>query len=174
MQYNGSNFQLGETMNIMSFLKWPKMIVETVYEKIATQASNANTTVKEFVGKDENIAHISLVVYDVLPLAFKLGLRYDKFHEGFAKNFKLFRSKIYSYEDEMKAKESAKQEQSVQIKPEPEDKPKKTVAKKTVAKKAPAKKVATKKTGVKTSSSNSKSTAKPRTRRQTKAETKQD
>ena len=80
-------------------LKLPKAIISAIYEKISESATKANMTVKDFLGKDENISHISLVVYDILPLVFKLGLRYDSFNSKFHTYFKHFRDFIYKYEE---------------------------------------------------------------------------
>lgn len=77
--------------------------VSIAYGKIKEKAKSANMTFKDYVADEENIGHISLVFYDILPLAFKLGLRYDKFHEEFAKRFKTIRSWIYTYDDEQEA-----------------------------------------------------------------------
>jgi hypothetical protein len=91
---------------LKSFIKWPQLVLSAVYEKIAEQAKKANTSVKNFLGDDTNIDHISLVVYDVLPLAIKLGLRFDKFNKSFHEHFKTFRDKIYSYEESLKKENS--------------------------------------------------------------------
>lgn len=80
------------------------------YAKLKEKAQAANMTLKEYVGNEENIGHISLVFYDILPLTFKLGLRYEKFHEEFALRFKTIRNWIYKYDDEQTASAESKSE----------------------------------------------------------------
>lgn len=74
--------------------------ISQAYVKIKEKAASANMSLKDYVGNDENIGHISIVFYDVLPLAFKLGLRYEKFHSEFSKKFKTIRSLIYKHDAE--------------------------------------------------------------------------
>lgn len=88
---------------LFSYIKWPKLIIAAIYEKLSETAKKTNTTVKSFLGDDKNIEHISLVIYDILPLAIKLGYRYEQFKEQFTKHFSSIRNKIYSYEEELQA-----------------------------------------------------------------------
>lgn len=103
--------------------------VSLTYGKIREKAGAANMTLKEYVGNEDNIGHISLVFYDVLPLALKLGLRYEKFHDEFASKFKTIRSWIYKYDEQNKEKiqDIAPVNESA---PEPSKVPRKRVAKK--------------------------------------------
>lgn len=89
---------------INKIFKWPKLLISAVYDNISVVAKKANTTVKGYLGDDKNIDHISLVVYDLLPLAFKIGFRHELFNNQFHKHFKSFRNKIYSYDEEVKNK----------------------------------------------------------------------
>ncbi len=88
---------------LFNYLKWPKLIIAAIYEKLSETAKKTNTTVKSFLGDEKNIEHISLVIYDILPLAIKLGYRYEQFKEQFTKHFSSIRNKIYSYEEELQA-----------------------------------------------------------------------
>lgn len=81
---------------ILGYFTTSKMYVEVVVEKITEKAKTSGQTLKQYIHNDENISHISLVVYDCLPLAFKLGLRYEKFNQAFIKNFSIIRSKIFT------------------------------------------------------------------------------
>jgi hypothetical protein len=87
---------------INKIFKWPKLLISAVYDNISIAAKKANTTVKGYLGDDKNINHISLVVYDLLPLAFKIGFRHELFNNQFHKHFKSFRNKIYSYDEEVR------------------------------------------------------------------------
>lgn len=87
---------------INKIFKWPKLLISAVYDNISIAAKKANTTVKGYLGDDKNIYHISLVVYDLLPLAFKIGFRHELFNNQFHKHFKSFRNKIYSYDEEVR------------------------------------------------------------------------
>jgi len=91
------------------FLKWPKLIWASIYEKIAEKAKKANTSVKEYLGDESNIEHISSVVYEGIPFFFKFSLKADSFNEKFKKHFTAFRDKMYSYDDEINAKETFKE-----------------------------------------------------------------
>lgn len=92
-----------------SFIKWPKIILSAVYEKISEKANNGNTSLKKYIGNDENIDHISAVVYDILPFAVKIGLRFEDFNKKFHLQFKTFRDKIYSYENELQKDKQEKE-----------------------------------------------------------------
>ncbi len=96
------------------FLKWPKLIWSTIYEKISEKAKKANTSVKDYLGDEANIYHISSVVYEGIPFFFKFSLKADSFNEKFKKHFTAFRDKMYSYDDEVNAeKKEMEQAQAV-------------------------------------------------------------
>lgn len=148
---------------LFSCFKWTKIIIAAVYETISEKAKAANVTVKQYIGDEKNIDHISLVIYDVLPLAIKLGYRYDNFSLWFKKHFKSFRDKIYTYDEEvhqvMNSEANAEPTQ-------PEEKPKKPKSVKSSA--SATKKVAAKR-ATKTSSVNEiKSSDKSKRTRKTK------
>lgn len=95
------------------FLKWPKLVLSSVYEKIAEQATKANTNVKEYLGNDSNIEHISAVVYDAIPFFLKFSLKPETFNTKFQTHFKVFRDKMYSYDDELNADKNKEQKAHV-------------------------------------------------------------
>lgn len=143
------------TNAVMAFVI-AKTGISQAYGKIKEKANCANMSLKEYVGDDENIAHISLVFYDILPLGMKLGLRYERFHKEFAAKFKTIRSWIYKYDDEQNANPEVVKTDSKEVESQPEIKatpktPRKRVAKKVavvsdgekkpVEKKAPVKRV---------------------------------
>lgn len=121
---------------VLSCFKWSKIIIQALYEKIEEKARVAGKSVKGYLADEKNIRHVSLIAYDLLPFSVKIGLRYDKFHEQFAKVFVMIRKQLFNYDDEVKAETEAQVETPVA-----EKKPAvKKVARKVVAKKAPAKK----------------------------------
>lgn len=69
--------------------KTPKFLIEIslVLTAISIKARNAGNNVKDYFYEEETIKHITLVLYDLLPLSVKIGMRYQKFHEIFEKNF---------------------------------------------------------------------------------------
>jgi hypothetical protein len=92
------------------FLKWPKLIWSSLYEKIAEAAKKTNTSVKDYLGNESNIDYISKVVYEGIPFFFKFSLKPDAFDAKFKKHFTAFRDKMYSYDDEVNAKKDSTQE----------------------------------------------------------------
>lgn len=126
------------TNAVMAFVI-AKTGISQAYGKIKEKANCANMSLKEYVGDDENIAHISLVFYDILPLGMKLGLRYERFHKEFAAKFKTIRSWIYKYDDEQNASSEVAKNQSQEVveQPEPEVKPAKKAPRKRTVKKIP-------------------------------------
>lgn len=80
---------------LSGYLNTSKTFVQEKAEKVATKAKRSGKSFKEYIHDDENISHISLVVYDVLPLPLKFAIRYEKFNKRFTNNFALIREKIF-------------------------------------------------------------------------------
>lgn len=72
-----------------------KGFVSSVSKKVALKAKRSGQSFKEYIHDNENVSHISLVVYDILPLPLKFAMRYEKFDKSFVKNFSLIRQKIF-------------------------------------------------------------------------------
>lgn len=69
------------------------------YEKIKELSQKAGISIKEYLADEENIRHLSLFAYDVMPLSFKLGLRHEKFYEKFRIVFIGLRDQVFNYEE---------------------------------------------------------------------------
>lgn len=80
---------------LAGYLNNSKTFVKEKADKVATKAKRSGKSFKEYIHDDENISHISLVVYDVLPLPLKFAIRYEKFNKRFTNNFALIREKIF-------------------------------------------------------------------------------
>lgn len=112
--------------------KSQKLLIESsvLLTAISLKAKKTGKSLKEYFYEEETIKHITLVLYDLLPLSVKIGMRYEKFHEIFERNFKGIRNALLG------------KEQEVDVIQEPVEKVKRT-PRKTVASKTPAKKVVT-------------------------------
>lgn len=86
-------------MSFFDYLNIPKVFIVAIYEKVTEKANQAGITVKTYLHDEKNIEHISLVVYDLLPLTLKLGLRYEKFHDKFLHYFKKLRNELFLYDE---------------------------------------------------------------------------
>jgi len=73
-----------------------KFLIETgiILTAISIKAKSAGRGLKDYLYEDETTKHISLVLYDLLPLSVKIGMRYEKFHEIFNKNFSAIRDAL--------------------------------------------------------------------------------
>lgn len=65
---------------------------------LSFKAKKTGKSLKEYFYEEETIKHISLVLYDLLPLSVKIGMRYQKFHEIFEGNFKGIRNALLGEE----------------------------------------------------------------------------
>ena len=77
-----------------------KFLIETgiILTAISLKAKSAGRGLKEYLYEEETTKHISLVLYDLLPLSVKIGMRYEKFHEIFHKNFSAIRDALLGKE----------------------------------------------------------------------------
>ena len=106
--------------------------------------------------EEDTIKHITLVLYDLLPLSVKIGMRYKKFHEVVERNIVAIRNGILGHEVEKENEalieptmtngndenqEKAKKQEKVTKKPTE----KKVSVKKPATKRVTAKKAVTKK-----------------------------
>lgn len=96
-------------MNFKLLYQIPKLYGVAIYEKVTELSKAGGVTLKEYVNEPENINNISLVVYDMLPLPIKLGIRYEKFNRNFVKSFDFIKEKIFN----IKSEEVIEIEQSV-------------------------------------------------------------
>ena len=86
---------------ILSYLTSSKLFLQVVGEKISTKAKRSGKSFKEYIHDNENIGHISLVAYDLLPLPFKFAIRYEKFNILFTNNFEFIRGKLFNKPNEV-------------------------------------------------------------------------
>lgn len=95
-----------------------KFLIETgiILTAISLKAKSAGRGLKEYLYEEETTKHISLVLYDLLPLSVKIGMRYEKFHEIFNKNFSAIRNALLGKEIKKVATED-KEENKVIKKP---------------------------------------------------------
>lgn len=114
------------------------------------KAKKAGKSIKEYFYEAETIKHISLVLYDLLPLSVKIGMRYEKFHEIFERNFKAIRDALLGTEiNVVLTKEDNKELVIVEEKP-PVKRVRKTPIKKVTVKKETIKKEPVKQNKTKT------------------------
>lgn len=81
--------------NIINYIGDSKLYVKKIANKIAVKAKRNGKSFKEYIHDNENVGHISLVVYDVLPLIFKFAIRYENFNKVFTHNFSFIREKLF-------------------------------------------------------------------------------
>ena len=76
--------------------KSQKFLIESgvLLATIGFKARKTGKNLKDYFYEEETIKHISLVLYDLLPLSVKIGMRYQKFHEIFEGNFKGIRNAL--------------------------------------------------------------------------------
>lgn len=113
--------------------KSQKFLIESgvLLATIGFKARKTGKNLKDYFYEEETIKHISLVLYDLLPLSVKIGMRYQKFHEIFEGNFKSIRNALLGQEE--KVQEDMKTspiESSITV----EKKPRKIAVKKTIIK----------------------------------------
>lgn len=72
-----------------------KAFLGAVKEKIGDAACKTGKGIQEYMEDEENIRHISLVVYDLMPLSVKFGLRHEKFYQQFKLIFVGIRKKLF-------------------------------------------------------------------------------
>lgn len=89
-----------------------KFLIETgiILTAISLKAKSAGRGLKEYLYEEETTKHISLVLYDLLPLSVKIGMRYEKFHEIFNKNFSAIRNALLGKEIKKVATEDKKED----------------------------------------------------------------
>lgn len=66
-----------------------------VTEKLSDAACKTGKGIQDYMEDEENIRHISLVVYDLMPLSVKLGLRHEKFYQQFKLVFVGIRKQLF-------------------------------------------------------------------------------
>jgi hypothetical protein len=86
-------------MNINEKIKNLILICTSIKEKLNDKARFAGICLKDYLNDEKNIKHISIIIYDLLPLGIKLGLRYENFHEKFSKNFTTIRNQILNQKE---------------------------------------------------------------------------
>jgi hypothetical protein len=118
---------------LVGYFSTSKTFVQDVADKVATKAKRSGKSFKEYIHDNENVSHISLVVYDVLPLPLKFAIRYENFNKKFTNNFAFIREKLF----DAPVKEAERLTETINAS--------KPAVKKAPAKKAPTKKVAAKK-----------------------------
>lgn len=81
--------------------KSQKFLIESgvLLATMSIRAKKTGSNIKEYFYEEETIKHISLVLYDLLPLSVKIGMRYQKFHEIFERNFKAIRNALLGKEN---------------------------------------------------------------------------
>ena len=87
-----------------------KFLIETsvLLTSISLKAKKAGNGLKEYLYEDDTIKHVSLVLYDLLPLTVKIWMRYEKFHDMFSKNFKGIRNALLGAEKVVEMQEPVK------------------------------------------------------------------
>lgn len=78
-----------------------KFLIEIgiILAAISLKAKKTGNGIKEYLYEEETTKHISLVLYDLLPLSVKIGMRYEKFHEIFDRNFSAIRNALLGKEE---------------------------------------------------------------------------
>lgn len=77
------------------FLIETNVLLSIVGADIVTKMKKTGKGIKEYFYEEETIKHISLILYDLLPLSVKIGMRYEKFHDIFSSNFKGIRNSLF-------------------------------------------------------------------------------
>lgn len=72
-----------------------KAFLGAITEKISDAACKTGKSIQEYMEDEENIRHISLVVYDLMPLSVKFGLRHEKFYQQFKLIFVGIRKQLF-------------------------------------------------------------------------------
>lgn len=69
-----------------------------LYNTVIDKINSSGEKTKEYLANEENVKDIALVVYDIMPLIFKLSIRYEKFYEDFKIVFLAIRNNVFHYE----------------------------------------------------------------------------
>ena len=108
---------------------------------VGNRVKKIGINIREYFYEEDTVKHITLVLYDLLPLSVKIGMRYQKFHEVVERNIKAIRDGVLGHETEIVVAETKKPAKKLALKKEAVKKQtaiaktKKTVASKKVAKK---------------------------------------
>lgn len=99
-----------------------KAFLGAVKEKISDAACKTGKGIQEYMEDEENIRHISLVVYDLMPLSVKFGLRHEKFYQQFKFIFVGIRKKLFPHSkvqstSKIKSSVGTTQRKKTEIKP---------------------------------------------------------
>lgn len=77
---------------------YSKALFKAILEKVQENACKAGKGLKDYVNDDKNIWHLSLVVYDIMPLSIKIAMRHELFYKRFEVVFKGIRAKLFKIE----------------------------------------------------------------------------
>lgn len=68
-------------MKFKHYVSITKLSAVVIYEKAVQLASASGVLLKDYISDPENIRHMSLILYDLLPLSIKITLRHETFHK---------------------------------------------------------------------------------------------
>lgn len=84
---------------MLNKIDYSKAFLKAISEKIQENACKAGKGLKDYVSDDKNIWHLSLVVYDIMPLSIKIAMRHELFYKRFEVVFKGLRNKVFKVEE---------------------------------------------------------------------------
>lgn len=71
------------------------MSIKKIQHHVLSTLKTSGEIVKSYTYDEKNIAHLSLIIYDLMPLSVKLAIRYEKFAEKFKVMFISLRNHLY-------------------------------------------------------------------------------
>lgn len=84
----------------MKLKTYAVLIGASLYEKVADITKGSGTLINEYFDDEKNVQHLSLMLYDLLPLSFKFTIRHEKFHKALVLLINNLRSNFVIVEQE--------------------------------------------------------------------------
>lgn len=89
------------------------LIGASLYERVVDITKGSGALINDYLDDEKNVQHLSLMLYDLLPLSFKFTIRHEKFHKALVLLINNLRSNLVVIESEPVLKE--KQEVKVVV-----------------------------------------------------------
>lgn len=85
-------------MNIKNKIQALKPQLLDMIEQTNVILEKGHSHIKNYVYQEENVKHMSLMIYNTLPLAVRLGVKQEQFYEKFKIVFALIRHELFEHE----------------------------------------------------------------------------
>ena len=84
----------------MKLKTYAVLIGASLYDRVVDLTKGSGTLINEYFDDEKNVQHLSLMLYDLLPLSFKFTIRHEKFHKALVLLINNLRSNFVVPEEE--------------------------------------------------------------------------